>query len=72
MDKDTQYAEIKKIHSLNTQVNPETTEPMRPGRYMIDLAAEIPDPEPVITVNGIPVVSLGNIMCGKGKQKYGV
>lgn len=40
-------------------------------RYRIDLTKEYPDPESAVSINGTPVITLGNIQSVKAKAKNG-
>lgn len=41
------------------------------GLYRIDLTQNYPDPESAVTINGIPVITLGNLQSVKAKAKNG-
>jgi hypothetical protein len=44
---------------------------MMEERYRIDLTKEYPDPESVVSINGTPTITLGNLQSVKAKAKNG-
>lgn len=54
---------VESEETTNEQENPYFDE------YLIDLSEEIPEPEPIFSLHGIPVFTRGNISCISGAAK---